>query len=390
MKILENLNPWALVGTLLLVSVGSPVAQPQTQPVTVQPAQSVEPTTTPKPPLNRMNRPLRLSVTVDDQSFLQVKEGDPVKEGDTITDNKRERDRLTQQRKSIRLHIQNLKDKAVHQPFEPKKPIPSKPLPPAIFSEEEAAISHAQLKLIQAQSVLEARTVLLVRENPEKKALVNKADTALSHAEQKVEEQEQMIKSMKDMKLQDQILQHEEAKLKQLKSTQEQAESELESAKAQLSASKIEQQQQLQQLHLAVQIAQSELEGARSKLTTAQSRRRLLEYDASIEQAKRAQMENQTQQEYSRQQQQYEQAVRDRDYQVAQLSISLSNIDDKLSQIPVVRSPRNGYIRRIDPWVGNNGKYTTTVVISSTPVASSPNGASKGEKSISPGSNSDE
>ncbi|MDF5725294.1 MAG: hypothetical protein PUP91_33555 [Rhizonema sp. PD37] len=85
-----------------------------------------------------------------------------------------------------------------------------------------------------------------------------------------------------------------------------------------------------------------------------------------IEQAKKLQIENQTQQEYSRQQQQYGQAIREHNYQLAQLNISLSTIDDKLSQMPVVRSFRSGYFRRIKPWVGNNGKNNTTIMISFT------------------------
>jgi myosin heavy subunit len=362
----EFLSSLLLTGALLLVVFSESVAHPQTQ-LTGLKSQPLQPIQQQPTVPSRMDRPLKLSVSVDDESFLQVKEGAVVKKGDIIVDNRWERDRLTQQRKSISLHIQSLKDKPIYKPFEPKAPIPSKPLPPAIFSEEEAAISHAQLRLVQAQSLLEARTALLKGENPEKKALVAKATTALKSVQQKVERQEQMIQSMKEQELQKEIIQHETAKLKQIKEQLELAQSELEFTKAQLQTQNIEQQHQLQQLQIAVQIAQSELNGTKSKLTASQSRRHLLEYDASIEQAKRVQIENQTQQEYSRQQQQYEQAVREKDYQLAQLNISLSTIDDKLSQIPVVRSPRNGYIKKIKPWVGKNGKYTTTITISFVP-----------------------
>lgn len=316
-------------------------------------------------------RILRLSITVDHPSFLKIKQGEEINVGQVISDNTVERLRLTKQLKSIKLHVENLKSKVIHPPFEPKKPVPSKPLPKAIFSEEETAISMAQLRLTQAQLILETRTELLKTENPEKRSEVEKAEAALDSIDRKVEEQEQLIKSMKDMKLQSQILEHEEALLKQLTSDQEQGKSDVKRAKAKLDASVIEQQQQLQQLQLAVRIARKELEVASSRLTASQNRRQLLEYDASIEQTKRSQQENLARLEYSRQMQQYETAQRDRDYQVAQLNISLSSIEDKLSQIPVVRSPRNGYIRRIKPWVGNNGKYTTTVIISSTPPNSS-------------------
>ncbi|WP_238360829.1 hypothetical protein [Iningainema tapete] len=72
----------------------------------------------------------------------------------------------------------------------------------------------------------------------------------------------------------------------------------------------------------------------------------------------------------------------DRDYQLAQLSLSLASVDEKLSQIPVVRAPRNGYIRRIKPWIGNNGKYTTTLTISNfTPDIKSYSGKSPADTS---------
>ncbi|MBO3463597.1 hypothetical protein G7B40_016900 [Aetokthonos hydrillicola Thurmond2011] len=382
----EFLTSSAIVAALALVLFRPAVMQKlmgqvSTVPST-QPTQPAITQTQPPKRLSPIDRPLRLSVTVDDPSFLQVKEGDIVKEGDVIVDNKLERNRLIKQRQSIELHIENLKAKIIHLPFEPKEPLPGKPLPPPIFAEEEAAIAQAHMKLTQAQSVLNARTELLKTDNPERRAEMEKAEEAQQNSQEKVEEQEQLILNMKEMKLQTQILQHEQAKLKQLQSNEQQAKSELERAKAKLEASAIEQQQQLQQLQMAVKMAESELIVAKSKLATAKSRRQLLEYDASIEQTKRSQAENQTQQEFSRQMQQYEQAVREHDYQLAQLKISLSAIDDKISQISVLRSPKTGYIRRVKPWVGNNGKYTTKITISSIRIPESETPANPADQAV--------
>ena len=320
--------------------------------------------------LVQQNRPLRMSISVDNPSFLKVKLGQEIKKGDVISDNSLERDRLSKQKQSITLQIDNLKGKAIPKPFDPKQPIGVKPLPPAIFSEELAAIAQHKLKLSQAQGLLEARTPLLKSDNPERRAEAERAEAGLQIASQKVQEQEQLIQSMRDMKLQDEILQHEEAKLKQLRSEMDQASSALDQAKAKLNASAIIQQQELQQLQINVKLAESELQVAESRLIAAQNRRQLTEYDANLNEARRQQQENQTQQEYSRQQQQYAQAVRDRDYQLAQLNISLTTIEDKLAQIPMIRSPRNGYIRRIKPWVGKDGKYTTVVTISAASISS--------------------
>lgn len=321
----------------------------------------------------QQNRPLRMSISVDNPSFLKVKLNQEIKKGDVISDNSTERDRLDKQKKSVKLQIDNLKSKTIPQPFKPTLALGLKPLPPAIFSEESAAIAQSKMKLSQAQALLEARTQLLQTDNPERRAESENAEAGFQIASQKVAEQEQMIQSMRDMKLSTEILQHEEAKLKQLRSQLDQANSALDQSKAKLNASAIQQMQELQQLQINVRLAESDLEVAESKLIAAQNRRQLTEYDANLNEARRQQQENQTQQEYSRQQQQYAQSVRDRDYQLAQLAISLTNIEDKLAQIPMLRSPRNGYIRRIKPWVGKDGKYTTTVTISAS--VSSKNGS---------------
>lgn len=324
------------------------------------------------------NRPLRMTLSVDSPSFLKVKVGQEIKQGDVISDNSLERDRLDKQKKSVTLQIDNLKSKTIPEPFKPKESLGLKPLPPAIFSEEMSAIAQSKMKLAQAEAFLEARTQLLQSDNPERRAESENAEAGFQIASQKVAEQEQMIQSMRDMKLSTEILQHEEAKLKQLRSELDQANSALDQAKAKLNASAILQQQELQQLQTNVRLAQSDLEVAESRLVAAQNRRQLTEYDASLDEARRQQQENQTQQEYSRQQQQYAQAVRDRDYQLAQLNISLTTIEDKLAQIPMIRSPRNGYIKRIKPWVGKDGKYTTVVTITAL-ANSSKNGGSVGE-----------
>jgi hypothetical protein len=312
-------------------------------------------------------RILKLSIDVENPSFLKVKEGDFIKSGQIITDNSIERNRLNKQRQSLQLQIDNLKSKNIPKPFEPKAPPQLAALPSANFLESESAIAQAKLKLQQAQSILESRTKLLNSDNPEVRAEGEKSESALNITTEKVQEQEELIRSMQDMKLEAAVLRHEEAKLKQLNSEMEQARSGLDQARAKLNASAIASQQELQSLQIAVQIAQSDLQMAMSRLETARNNRKLVEYQASIEAAQRVEQQNQSGLSYARQLQDYAQQTRDRDYQLAQLQLSLAAIDDKISQIPVVKSPKTGYIRRIKPWVGNNGKYTTTITISSAP-----------------------
>ncbi|MDR9900531.1 hypothetical protein G7B40_039205 [Aetokthonos hydrillicola Thurmond2011] len=326
---------------------------------------------------------LRMSLVVDNPSFLKVNVGQEITAGEVISDNTIERDRLTKHRQSIELQIQNLKSKFIHKPTEPNFPLALRALPPANYSEEESLVKNARMKLSQARSMLEARTPFLTKDNPEKLASIQRAKSLLDQKSIDVERQERLIKFLGENKQNQEasqaILDHEQARLRKLESEKQEAQAALETEKGKLSTDGVENQQKLEQLQLAVHLAESELNIAESKLSSAQSRRKMQEFDAATKEVEKQQKNTQLKQEYERQQQTYNQEIRERDYQIAQLQLSLVAVDDKLSLIPVVKSPRNGYVRRIKPWVGKNGKYETTLVISSTPPNKSSDSGSSSE-----------
>lgn len=356
---------WWLVVSIFLSLGGVAIAQ-SSIPNSQQPQMEVfRGSKTRESTVQSNQRNLRLTITVDSPDHLKIKQGETIDKGEVIADNSNERDRLLRQQKSIKLQVENLFSKKLPKPFEPKPAPPLIPLPSAKFLEEESAINQASLKLQQAQALLDSRTQILKYDNPQVRAIAEEAEAALRNSSEKVIEQEELIKNMKDMKLDSSVLRHEEAKLIQIRGEQEQKQSLVDQAKAKVEFAAIEQQQEIQRLQTAVQIAESELQVVRSRLESSKNNRKLLEYRASLEKAERVERENQSKLSYSQQQQRYAQAVRDKDYRLAQLQISLAAIDDKLSQIPVVRSPRDGYIRRVKPWVGRNGQYTTTITISS-------------------------
>lgn len=313
-------------------------------------------------------RILRMSLVVDSPSFLKVNVGDEITTGQVITDNTTERDRLTKHHKSLELQIQNLKAKFIRKPSEPNFPPESRGLPPANYSEEESSVKNAQMKLNQAHSVLEARSPFLTKDNPERLAEVERTKSLLEQKTQDVERQEKLIKFLGETQhASEVILDHEQARLRKLESEKQEASATLDREKAKLATDGVENQQKLEQLQLATHLAESEVQMADSRLSAAKSHRKMQEYDAGVRETEKQQKNTQLKQEYERQQQTYNQGIRERDYQLAQLQLSLVAIDDKLSQIPVVKSPRNGYIRRIKPWIGRNGKYETTVIISNSP-----------------------
>jgi hypothetical protein len=279
---------------------------------------------------------------------LRVFEGDVVKEGDIIADNFRERSRLSVQKESILLQISKLKGQKIISPPPVRKLLPLKPLPEADYSEETAAISQAVLRVQQAKSILASRSVWLNRVN----------DSAYQQALSKVDELNQMLKSMQDLKMQSEVIQHESVVLKQLQN-------EANKAKVELEQVKDRQAQELQQLHLNLQLAESELQQKRAALTAAHARRQMREFEADVDKQKREQQQQQIVLEHSHQVVLYEQQQRDKDYQLAELSIRQHQIEDKLADLPIVRSPKSGYIKHIRPWVGKDGKYITTLTISS-------------------------
>ncbi|WP_174763468.1 hypothetical protein [Aphanizomenon sp. UHCC 0183] len=360
---LSNIVIWGAIA-LSIILVGK--LKPQDNPAIAETAPKVETVTEQEElPDNSLqkDRPLRMSISVDNPSFLKVRLNDEIKIGDVISDNSIERQRLDRQKKSIKLQIENLNSKTLIVPTPPPPTPLLRNLPPSTFSEELAAISQSQLKLKQSKVILANRSKLLTTDNPERRAEFEKAGASLAIASQKIQEQEQMIVAMQDMKMQSEILQHEQSKLKKLQSELEQARSEVDREQAKLNNSAIVQSQELEQLQTNVNLAESNLQVATSKLEAAKVNCQIQEYQASVEESKRSQFATQSRQDYERSRLQYEEATRNKDYQLAQLGISLSAIEDKLADIPIVRSSRNGYIKKVKPWVGKDGKYQTTITI---------------------------
>jgi len=318
-------------------------------------------------PINKVDRPLHLSVTVEDPSFLRIRVGDTIKPGDILADNVKERSRLNLQKQSISLQISRLKDKVIIAPLPPRKILPIKPLPPANYSEELAAISQAKLRIEHAKSILISRSPWLKQFD----------DSTYKQLQSKVDQQVQLLASMKDLKMEPEVSQHEEAVLKQMQQ-------EAKKAEAEFNQNKGKQLQELQQLHVNVELAESELQQKQAALDAARARRKLQEFESSRDAIRIVQQEEQIALEHSRQIALYNQQQRDKDYQLAELDVRKHQVEDKLADLPIVRSPKAGYIKRIKPWVGRDGKYTTTLIIAGLAVNLSGSSSGSGSQVTSP------
>jgi len=256
------------------------------------------------PVIPNEDRPLRLSITVNHPSFLRVNVGDIVKAGDILADNSQERSRLSVQKKTILLQIARLKNKQIIPPPPFPKLPPLQPLPAADYSQENAAISQAKLRLQQAKSILASRSPWLKRPN----------DLAYQDALSQVVRQAKMIYAMTNRHMSPEIIQHESAVLKQL-------EKEVHKSKVELDLSIAKQLQELQQLQINLQLALSDLEQKQAALSAAYSHRKLLLFQADTEARKQMQQQQQMSLEFSHQMTLYQQQLRDKDFHLAELTI---------------------------------------------------------------------
>lgn len=320
---------------------------------------------------HNLDRPLLLTITVNDPNSLRVKTGDFVKVGDVIADNLKEKSRLSAQRKNISLEIAKLKDSKIIPPRPLRKFPPIRHLPPANYTEELGAISSAKLKLQHANLILAHRTPQLTKVD----------DLAYQQAQSKVDEQSQIIQEMQNIKAQSEVMDHESAVMKKLQGDLAKAKDEMEQAKS-------NQAQELEQLRINVQLAESELQRKEEALLVARSRRKMQEFTEGAEDTKRSQQEEQLALEHARQFLVYEQQRRDLNYKVAQLGIRQQQIDDKLADLSTIRSPKSGYIKHIAPWIGRNGKYTTRLIIAGSYTADSSSDSSSSTESYGEGDSS--
>ena len=213
-------------------------------------------TTTPK----RLN----ITVNISEPDDLKVKEGEQIKKGDIIADRERERTRLIAQQKQLQLSLDRLKAASITPPAAPQKVPPTMALPPISYLEQEAA--------------------------------VEKTKSAVASIESELELKQQEITYLKSVKNLDPIiLEHEQAKLKQLK--------------------------------LNHTSAVREYQLAMGKMQTAKSDRSYKEYQASINTAGRVEEMNQARLNYQRQLAEYEQRLTDREFQVTQLE-KLNNVEN--------------------------------------------------------------
>jgi chromosome segregation ATPase len=236
--------------------------------------------------------PRRLAVTVKVQEpqDLKVVEGSVVKKGQVIAARDREKQRLAGQRSQLTLSLQKLQSYAPFPPTSPQ-PVPAvKALPPTSYLEHEAEGERAK--------------------------------AAIASVESEIETKKQEITYLKQLpNLDPIILEHEQAKLKELKLKHTTA---------------------VRDYQLAV-----------GKLQTAKNQRSYQEYQASLEAARRVEEVNQARSNYERQLAEYQQRLGEREFQVAQVKAKLQEVENAIASLATVKAPYSGRVRRVK-WLGQS------------------------------------
>ena len=227
---------------------------------------------------------IEITVKISAHEDLKIAQDMTIAKGQIISDRIPEKTRLQAQKKQLELSLKRVLSASIQAPPKPL-PVPAvAPLPPVNYLEHEAAIERAKIAI------------------------------ALSAEEISIKVQEiSELSNITD--LDPIILEHEQAKLKQLQ--------------------------------LNHQIAGSELELAQGKLETAKQQRKYQEYQASITAARRIEEQNQAKSFYQQQLVQYNEKIAAKEIQVTQLQEKINVIQSQIDNLQIV-SPYAGEVRSIE------------------------------------------
>ncbi|HLO52504.1 MAG TPA: hypothetical protein VK211_29160 [Kamptonema sp.] len=233
----------------------------------------------------------KMSLEISKPEDLKVAVGDAVSAGQVIADQNDERSRLILQKEQLTLSLKRVEGSQIIQPTAPR-PVPElAPLPPFSTAEYEAAINKAELELRRSQATLDLK--------------------------------QRQIDYLRGIQgIDPAILEHESA--------------------------------QLSEAQTKLEVSQSELDLTTGKLETAKNERKQQEYQHQLNVSRRVEEENKSKSFYQNQLAEAQNAQRVKDYQLTDLKLKLSSVDDKLAQLSVIRSPYAGQIKRIK-FVGQSG-----------------------------------
>lgn len=345
---INNILTWGAIGA---IAVGGIVQKsPDLRSVIAQsPIKNPEALPLPSGSRNTNSPPqLQVNLSVSSPEDLKVREGDAVTTGQVLADRVTERARLTSQRQSLQLSLEQIEGAKITPP-PPPQPVPAvEQLPPIVYAEEEAAIAAARMNVTQAERAFQLQQQSLNSEPLSESSAVARAAVEVENRQRLVNNQLRKIDAVALLKgLPESVTVHEQEVLKQKQADLQQAQADYKQTQAQLGAASQAQTEKLLQLSAALEKARADQHLAIAKLQSKKDSRAYTEYEASVTTARRVEERNQAQQSYARQLQEHEQQQRDRNFQIAQLKGKVLESDNQLSALSVVTSPYSGVVKRL-------------------------------------------
>ena len=226
---------------------------------------------------------IEITVKISAHEDLKITKNMAIKKGQVISDRIAEKTKLQAQQRQLELSLKRLHATTIQPPSKPV-PVPKvEPLPQVNYLEQEAAIKRAKI--------------------------------AITLSKEEITKKEQELKELSQIPNLDPItIEHEQAKLKQLK--------------------------------LNHQIAINERELAQGKLQTAKQQRKYQEYQASITAARRVEEENVAKTIYERQLNEYNEKTSEKDERIKQLQKKKKDIKRQIKSTQFT-SPYSGTVRNI-------------------------------------------
>ena len=291
-------------------------------------------------------RRLRIEVNVSDPDDIRVLEGQSILKGDILADRVKERNRLEISLRNTSLALDNIRESLLLPPTEPL-PVPSiQNLPLPTFIEEETAVESAVLAYQQAERSYNNA----LNHDPliSQRAKISQQQQNIEAVKARVDNQTRKIESMRKINsLPLEVLLHEQEQLRRLNEQFAQAQAQLKLLEANFSQAQDARAIQLQDFADTLTNARNRVELAHARLQKARNDYSMSEYNHAINASRRIEVANQQQQQHSRQQLEYQAQLRDREFKITQLETQISDINNQLNSIAVVKSPYDGEIRRI-------------------------------------------
>lgn len=291
---------------------------------------------------------LKFNLSVSSPSDLKVKQGDTIESGQVIAERVEEQSRLQAERNSLNLQYQQLLSRTVPKPPALASVPTVQKLPPISYAEEEAAIRAAETNLRLAERAFQLMQQSLKSAPLKESNAVDRAQIEVENRQRLVSNQKRKIDEVEALhELPKSVLDHEQEVLKTKEADLKKATADLNQATAELETASRSSIERLQQLGASVEKARADFQVAIAKLQTKKDQRAYQEYEASITAARRAEEQNQAQENYSRNLLEAEQQERDRQFQISQIRAKLNGANSELTALSVITSPYNGTIKAI-------------------------------------------